>query len=238
MTTEIEAKNDLLVNLDEILKTEVSSRHSYFQLKYFVINKEPTTQAKMWQCLREMKSRRESLVAIDLEIDETADRKELLEIQIKRNLKSGCDTNEDKEIELMNKKEHEIRHRRLVRKKIAAEENMVKLREKKKWLEEEAKFFLESFRNLEKLEKLKPFDDLDAQKQYWGTKLSEKINLKMLLQNPLDIELIETVLALPDDVPVKKQMVGRLNAIQTQLLEVKEEYKKKMKESKAQLGAA
>ena len=235
MTTE---ENKIILR-DELENTlagvDITSLHSYFQLKYFVVNKEPTFQAKMWQCLREMKSRRDSLVAIDLEIEEAKDRSETLDIQIKRHLKIGFDVSSDEEINKLNEQEHQIKTRRLLRKKKAAEENIVELQEKKIFIEDEARFFLETYKNLEKIEKLKPFDDLDSQKAYWGNKLSEKINLKMLLQNPLDTELIETVLALPDDVPVKKQMVGKLNAIQTQLLEVKEEYRKKLAEAKKPL---
>jgi hypothetical protein len=56
----------------------------------------------------------------------------------------------------------------------------------------------------------------------------------MLLQNPLDMELIETILVLPDDIPVKTQMVSRLNNIQNQLLQLKEEYKKKLEAPKGE----
>lgn len=227
MSSEIEA-NNLLAKLNDALKVEVSSRHSYFQLKYFVVNKEPTVQAKMWQCLREMKSRRDALVALDMEIEESKDNAELLDIAVKRYIKLGVSKCEDKDFQSFNEGEHVVKLRQLNRKRSALAEKLNELAEKKKWMEEESQFFLETFKNLEQLEKLKPFDDLDSQKQYWGTKLAEKINLKMLLQNPLDMELIETILALPDDVPVKKQMVNRLNVIQTQLLEVKEEYKKKL----------
>lgn len=238
MSNEITAQNKLTAELDEALKVEVTSRHSYFQLKYFVINKEPTIQAKMWQCLREMKSRRDALLAIDLEIEESKDRAEMLNIQIQKAAKTGWTADADAEIEEMNKKEHQIKNRRLLRKKKATAESLIQLEEKRGWMEDEARFFLETFRNLEKVEKLKPFDDLDSQKQYWGSKLSEKINLNMLLQKPLDTEMIETILALPDDIPVKKQMVNRLNTIQTQLLEVKEEYKKKLSEAKKPISGA
>jgi hypothetical protein len=118
--------------------------------------------------------------------------------------------------------------RKLLRQVNAAKNNLAQLEDKKKWLLQEAQFFLESFKNLEKIEKMKPFDDLDAQKAYWGEKLANKINLKMLMQNPVDTELIETVIALPDDIPVKQTMVKRLNSIQNQMLLLKEEYKKKL----------
>ena len=61
--------SELMTAMDDLLKNEVVQRHSYFQLKYFLIGKEPTNQAKMWQCLRELKTRRQSLKAISLEIE-------------------------------------------------------------------------------------------------------------------------------------------------------------------------
>lgn len=218
--------------MDEVLKREITSRHSFFQLKYFVIGKEPTYQAKMWQCLRELKARKDSLTAIDFEIENTKDNIELLEIQIEEhntilppwnteNLQGADYSHPDD-------RKHAIKIRQLERHLKSTEHSLVQLEERKKWLLQEAQFFLEFYKSLEKVEALKDFDDLDAQKEYWGEKLSQKINLKMLMQSPLDIEMIETIIALPDDIPVKKQIVGRLNTMQDQLLQLKEEYRKKL----------
>ena len=57
---------ELIAQLDEVLKNEPVNRHSYVQLKYFLIGKEPTIQAKMWQCIKELKTRRDSLNALEL----------------------------------------------------------------------------------------------------------------------------------------------------------------------------
>jgi hypothetical protein len=35
----------------------VSGRHTFYQLKHFVLGKEITTQAKMWKCIRELEAR-------------------------------------------------------------------------------------------------------------------------------------------------------------------------------------
>jgi hypothetical protein len=224
-------ENNLIQNIDEVLKVEIPCRHSLFQLKYYIIGKEPTHQARMWQCLRELKARRESLSALGVEIEECKDKLELLNmdlheyesIELTQDLPFEYDYEED-----FRDRRHAIRGRQLHRKIQAAKANLLQLEDKQKWLLQEAHFFYESFKNLEKVEPIKDFDDLDAQKQYWGEKLAQKINLKMLLQQPLDIEMTETIIALPDDVPVKKQMINRLNNIQNQLLELKQEYKKKL----------
>ena len=75
---------NILTQMNEILNYEMAERHSYFQMKYFIVNKEPTTQSKMWQCLREIKSRYESLQALDLEVDESKDNLELIDININK----------------------------------------------------------------------------------------------------------------------------------------------------------
>lgn len=232
----VEHSPNLLEKVEETLEKEIASRHSYFQLKYFVIGKEPTTQAKMWQCLRELKSRYEALTSLDLEIEENQDNLSLVDIEIKKNKLKAASFEKDfkdvKDLLEIKTQENAIHTRKLQRKKKALFDKTKNLEEKKKYLLEETEFFLESFKNLEKVEKLKSFDDLEAQKQYWGTKLLEKINLKMLLQNPLDTELAETILALPDDIPVKQQMIKRLNTVQEQLAEIKQQYKTRIESVK------
>lgn len=197
-----------LGEISEILVNEVAQRHSFFQLKYFLIGKEPTTQAKMWQCLRELKSRKDSLEALDLEIEETKDNIELLDIQRERQMIDCLQPEVDENV----KKERRIYIRQTMRKKAAAEKNLVTINEKKKWIEEECVFFLATFKNLQKVEPLKHFDDIEAQKEYWGERLSQKLNIKMLTHGQLDTEMVETIMALPDDVPVKKQSIATLNA--------------------------
>lgn len=216
MTTE-----NLLSQIEDVLQHEIAQRHSYFQLKYFVIGKEPTNQAKMWACLRELKSRHDSLKAIDLEIEEAKDGAELLDIAI---------TKAEKQKE--ESRECEIRVRQLQRKKSAAAEGLVRLGEKKKWLLEESNFFVSTFKNLEKIEPLKPYDDVDSQKQFWGEKLSQKLNLKMLSSNQLDMELVETIVALPDDIPIKKQALNMLSVRHNHMVQALSSTAAKMIEGK------
>ena len=110
------------------------------------------------------------------------------------------------------KRELEIDLRKLGRKKIAAFRNIQKLQEKKKSLEEESRFFVETFKTLAQIEQLKPFDDFDSQCEYWGERLQNKLNLKMITQGTLDTDLIETILALPDRIPVKENTLKSLES--------------------------
>ena len=192
--------------INKVLKHEIAQRHSYFQLKYFLIGKEPTLQSKMWQCLRELKTRKDSLEAIELEIQETKDKIELLDISIEKMKLDSIKQSED-----LDRRECEIKIRQLERQKKAAESNLSEIADRRKWIEEECIFFFETFKNINKIEELKNFDDFEAQKQYWGEKLTQKLNLKMLTSNQLDSELIETIVALPDDIAIKKQTLNTLN---------------------------
>jgi hypothetical protein len=211
---------NILKQMNEILNYEMAERHSYFQMKYFIVNKEPTTQSKMWQCLREIKSRYESLQALDLEIDESKDNLELIDININKMIAIY-----DKKVSMGKPSDSlkisEIKLRKAKRQRDMADKNIETLVKKKKNLEEEANFFVLSFRNLEVVEPLKDYDDLESQKQYWGEKLLQKINLKMLLQSQVDTELIETVLALPDDIPIKGQTVKNLDSMHKKMIQMK-----------------
>jgi hypothetical protein len=213
-------ERNLREEIKELLKNEVAQRHSYFQLKYFLIGKEPTYQSKMWQCLRELKTRHDSLEAIDLEREEVKDKIELLDISVLRSERQAGDE--------LDAREAGIRARQLQRQKRALEKNLVDLDERERWLREESLFFVETFKNIEKIEPLRPFDDLEAQRQYWNERLTTKANLKMLTQNTVDSELVETIISLPDDLPIKKHTLRNLNLKQEQTLKQLEEVAKKL----------
>jgi len=210
---------NLMDSMREILKYEIAERHSYFQMKYFIINKEPTNQAKMWQCIREIKSRYESLEALELEIEDSKDNLELIDLDINKISKTL--ENKAKDFSNSKKRRIEILLQKTKRKRYVAEKNLQNLSVKKRYLEEEANFFVVLFNGINNAEPLKNYDDLDVQKEYWNEKLLQKINLKMLMQSNVDTELIETVLALPDDIPIKIQTVKHLDDKHQHLLNMK-----------------
>jgi vacuolar-type H+-ATPase subunit I/STV1 len=215
--------SEIKEKISELLKNDVVSRHSYFQLKYFLIGKEPTNQAKMWQCLRELKARQEVLDSADLQIEEEKDNLEICNINLQR-----IDSKEKEIEDELDLRELAIKKRQIKRNTLSISNNIQSLLSKKKDTEEECEFFIQTFKSIEKTEPLKYFDDLDSQKEYWGTKLLEKINLKLLLQNNIDIDLVETALSLPDDVPIKKQVLSKLNYLQSNMLKIKEGFQEKI----------
>lgn len=184
---------------------ELSSRHSYFQLQYFLIGKEPTNQSKMWQCLRELQSRKDNLENLELQIEEEKDNLELQKLSILE-LK-----NEENNADDIKRKKIEIKIRSLNRSINSIDKNISSLNSKKKNIEEECEFFIKTFQNINKKEPLKHFDDLPSQKEYWDTKLLEKVNLRLIANNNIDADLLETILALPDDTQIKKLILSKIN---------------------------
>lgn len=196
---------DVSTEINEILENDISGRHSYFQMKYFIVNKEPTLQSKMWQCLREIKVRKEALENIQRELDDSDDRRELILIEIEKI--SFRNPGDDMPLELA-EREKAIEIRRLKRQLKALDDSVQQLKRRLKETEEEAHFFCSSFRQLEQIEPLKPYDSLEVQTEYWNEKLSQEMNLRMMLHAPIDIELVKTVLALNDNAPIKKEFIN------------------------------
>ncbi len=160
-----------------------------------------------------------------MEIDNIKDNMELLQIQIDRFTAEMVNLDETWDLR---RKELEINIRKAYREQSGGEYTVRQLKDKRKWIQEEIRFFLEAYESLVKVEPLKPFDDLESQTEMWNARLLEKINLKMLLQSPLDIELAETILALPDKTPVKDQIIHKFESVQREMLRLKEEMKSKM----------
>ena len=208
------------------LKHVPESRHSYFQLKYFVIGKEVTTQAQMWQCLRELQSRKQTIDGLTLSIEETKDQLELIEIDHAKDIHNLCHGgfNCHNYPEELREREKVIKHRQHERKRQQLQNSLVQLEDSLKFAWQEAMFFLQLFEAIRKVEPLKDYDDLDAQKEYWNERISQQINLKMLLQQPLDTELVQTALSLHENAPIRLQMQNTLDHIQGQMKQLKDQY--------------
>lgn len=210
--------NNLIAEIDKILEQrEPIDRHTFFQFRHFLLENEPTIQAKMQCCLRELKSRRTSLDNINLEVEDLKDRNVLLEIDIDKTLtennvdKFGIDLG-GKELEIF-KLEKDIELKQMSRKKFANDKQIKELQKKFNAIAEECQFFIEAFKQLNQTEELKPWDDLEVQKEYWNEKLGRDFRIMLLLRKPLDLELIKAVLNLHDDSSTKKQVLQLLESI-------------------------
>ncbi len=198
--------------INDILNRDIVNRHSYFQLKHFVIGREYTNQGKMWQCLREIRTRKTSIDALELEIAEANDRIELLNIDKQRNSIALHELTGNEIVKKLATRETTVKKRQIERQIGALKVNVSTLKERMADYEEEAKFFVDEFISINEIEPMKPTDDLNAQREYWTAKLFQEINLKILLGQPIDPEVVKLVLSLNNDSPLKQQMLALLES--------------------------
>lgn len=231
---------ELIEKVDGILKnSELPDRHTLFQLEKFIIGKEPTAQAQLWAIVRELQARKETLESYDKDLADTEDNLEMFDIRIERlnrkinvlkNMVPNPDIEEDANIDL-NIIECEINIRKLERDKDSLIKAARKVNKKKDDLKIEMAFLAAGFEKISiKVGGMKPMDDEVAQKEMWNEKFLEEFNLRVVLQRPLDIEFIKTVLCLNDDSLVKKHVVGLINNIQSKMIEEKKSYIESQKE--------
>lgn len=204
--------NELISKVDEVLKNHsIADRHSYFQLKNYIIGKEHTPHGKMWQCIRELKTRRESIEAIRLQIEDINDKLELIDIQKEKINESTNKTPEKHGLYVLLEKEKDIKIRQLGRDKQQLEKNGDDLVQKTKNIQEEINYFIQAFEHLKKEGTWKDFDDEEAQETYWNAKLEHELNMRLVLGQPIDIELGRTIEALSDNAPVKQRLMLFIN---------------------------
>lgn len=184
----------------------VSGRHTFYQLKHFVLGKEITTQAKMWKCIRELEARLGSAKSIVNGIAESEDDLKILDIRLqvleKKKSKSA-----------LHREYKEVRRRKMERRRLALEESVSDMRRRLSETEEEMRFFLGAYRQMEAIEPLRPHDDPEANAAYWDQNFAQELQLRMMLQKPLDTELAKCILAMHEGSAVRRELVGILDQI-------------------------
>jgi hypothetical protein len=194
--------------IKEILKNTPVGRSSFFQMKYFILGKEQTHQARLWRCVQEVNTKSEEIDFIKLELEELADKLALLDLETKKmRVNPGVPDPEG-----LYKEELEIFHRQRSRKKTSLIKSQSKLTRKLEELKEEAIFYAEAFTSLNNLEPIKPFDDFQSQTEYWSEKLSQELDLKTIFHKAPDLELIKTIMALPDESEIRAKVVNIISA--------------------------
>jgi len=205
----------LYEKLEKALEKVPEDRPSYFQLKHFVLGKQPTIQGQLWQCLRELQTRKEVVDSIQLEIEETKDHLELIDMD------EADHNHADKKFKII--------RRQLERKRVTLRKSIDKLEKKLKFTNEEIQFILQYYEALLKVEPLKEYDDLEVQKEYWNEKYSQEINLRILLKQPINTELTKEIIALPDDVPIKIEFLNFLDKVKNSGAQLKVEQEANVK---------
>lgn len=185
----------MLNKIKEVLDREiVVNRHSDFQIEKFIIGKEVTPNAQAWQCIRELKSRYESLINLDLEIANVLDDMEIKKIEIE----------EEKE---KNTRKTPFIIRKLERSLNSLQTNYAKLLENKNNYEKECEKFLEIFNKISANFKIKNWGDDDAQAEYFENKFGNELNLDFLLGNPVNKELVRSIMQLDNSSKLKSILI-------------------------------
>lgn len=203
--------NELFKKIDELLEKAPENRPSYFQMKYFVLGSLPTIQAQLWQCLRELQSKKESMDNLTLEIANQKDQLSLIQIDLERETSHTETEHVDKKSQKLHDRTKQIKLNILKRQEESTTKNINKLDKKLEFVTQEARFYVQAFESLSKTEELRDFDDYEAQKEFWETKISEEINLKALCHQSLNYDLLKTILSLPDESKVKIELTKSLS---------------------------
>jgi hypothetical protein len=198
--------NDIYENASNLIeKYNLPNRHTFYQLKHFVIGKEITIQSKLQKCLKEIDARKESLRDMILGIEEANDDIKLIDLKIKSIEKKKIKSN-------LNKEFKKINLNKLNRKKENLINNISSIEKKKKDCEEEIKFLMAMFYEIEKLEQVKPYDDLQSNMEFWNENFAQELKLRILLQRPLDIELVKCILSLNNNAPIKQELIQMIES--------------------------
>ena len=199
-----------------ISKSNISGRHTFYQLKHFVLGKELTTQAKMQKCVREVQARMDSIKSMVLGIEEAEDECRIMDLR-------SAVLEKKKDKSELHKEYKTIQKRKLNRKRLALLDSVEDMRRKLRETEEEMSFFVGAYQQLEKIEPLRRHDDPEANAQYWNENFAQELQLRLLLQKPLDLELVKCILALDSESATRKEMIGILEQIQNQAIAAREQ---------------
>lgn len=186
-------------------------RHTFFQLKHFVLGKELTTQAKLQKCVREIDARKGSLKSMILGLEDALDEARLMELE-------GEEMEKKKSTDALDNEQRAIQSRRLRRKHEMLLDSIEEMRRKIRETEEETEFFIRAFEQLEQVEPLRTHDDPEANAEFWNENFMQDLRLRLMLGKPIDLELVKCILALGAESPVRKEVVGILEQIQRKAL--------------------
>lgn len=186
-------------------KNKILPKHTNFQIEHFMLGKETSTNGKLWQCIRELGSRKENLTAVNLEIDETRDNLELANLKLEY-FKNKPTFHKNVVLEKLANKKKEILIRKHERRIKNLESALVKVYERKTAILSECEKIIEVFNKHNPDNKPIDIDDEKNQLEYWNSRLMEEINLSAMCGVAPSVELIKSVLAMPNDSQVKIQL--------------------------------
>jgi hypothetical protein len=137
---------------------------------------------------------------MQLEIENTKDKILLLELDLQ-------ELEKDTTVEL-DEKRKKIHGRIIQRDIYNKSKKLNELYDNIKSVEEEAEFLIRLFHNLNSVEEMREWDNIDVQKEYFNAQLSIEFNVKLMTNSNLDTELVKTIFAMPDDSSIKQKAIG------------------------------
>jgi hypothetical protein len=198
----------------------IPSCHSNFQIKNFIIGKESSNIGKIWQCIREIQSRHESLANLAVDFEEVNDNIQLAKLDILEE-KAAKVSHEDKEIEniLLAKKELQVRKKERALQKLEKTKKL--LENQRSNVQHELKVFLETFDELGGIEAFKEYNEETAQAEYWKGKFEKEFMLSSMLGQPLSIEFVKSCLAFYEKFQFSENIGAHFDIINKKLIEKK-----------------
>lgn len=140
-------------------KHKIPQRHTDFQIENFIIGKETSNHGKIWQCLRELNQRKETLYKIDIEKEELEDNLSIAKINLKKTEielhRAGKESNKygigsDPALREIYLEKKTIKARKQKRKILNIEDSLLKMQERRADVLHEANVFLNIFKSLTK----------------------------------------------------------------------------------------
>lgn len=201
---------ELMLEVNDLIgKNDIVRRHSYFQIKNFIVNSEPTHQARLHKILIELSAKKSNIESMHLQRQDLMDDRDMLKVKeemltedIKKNISD----------KLVNKLK-EIEKRKISRQLIMAELKINELNVVIDQTADECRYYLELFKKMSIKEPIKEWDDPIVQKEYWDAKLGKDVYVRLVSGLPLSDELVKTVMSLPEGSETRKMLEEKLNQV-------------------------
>jgi len=185
-----------------------TGKHTDFQLRS-IINGQYTDHGKMWQCVREISARMESLDAMNLQIEQSKDDIRLLRIEIgkyKLGIKMPQGTGNVEHNEFY-REEKRIKIRSTKRKIQSVRTSIENLKKRQSETIQEIDYLSQFLDNLLKKKDWKDLEDNDAQWEYWNARYSNELHVRLLLGLPIDTELAKSILIQENNMSAKSELL-------------------------------
>jgi hypothetical protein len=202
-------------------KYNLPQRHTDFQIEHFIIGKECSIYGKMWQCIRELQTRKDTVKALDADLIDLQDNLAFEELSLKELQYRSPDVASDQEdvvLAEIKQEKHKIEIKKQTRKVQSIENSIQKTIARKNDVLGETAKFLSLLNEIINDKSFVDINDPNAQLEFWNSKFHAELNLTAMLNQPINSELVKSVLAMPNESVAKIQLQNALGNISRKLL--------------------